>query len=371
MLCNFAALALVAPGRGLETARRTRGNGSPLHGKTFVRALDGLENAGLVRQIRGGWSRATGRHEVSRSIATPALLDYLPANLNPEWLRICPGSPIEVRARRDSTATPACVPTPITREAARLAAEVDAINAWLSGANIRRRDGVRLWLDESRPGLPGIASTDAWSLRRVFNNGTLAHGGRMVGGWWLGLSRADRAATILVDDEPTAELDFTAMVPRVCYALRGIPWPFGDDRDAPYIAGPQAPRAAWKQWVNAMLFARRPLCSWVGKSKAERLAFAAEFNGLHWKEARALVLKRHAALAAADGFGCELGMEAMRAESDIAAAVVLRLRDLGVPCLPIHDGFAVAASKAEAARQAMGDAAKARLGVDLAVSIKE
>jgi hypothetical protein len=60
----------------------------------------------------------------------------------------------------------------------------------------------------------------------------------------------------------------------------------------------------------------------------------------------------------------------MRAESDIAVDVVLRLRDQGVGCLCIHDGFAVATSKAEVARVAMLEAAQARLGVPLAVATK-
>ena len=48
----------------------------------------------------------------------------------------------------------------------------------------------------------------------------------------------------------------------------------------------------------------------------------------------------------------------------------VRLRDQGVPCLPIHDGFAVAASKAGMAKAAMVEAALARLGVPLSVAIK-
>jgi hypothetical protein len=75
-------------------------------------------------------------------------------------------------------------------------------------------------------------------------------------------------------------------------------------------------------------------------------------------------------LAEAGGFGCELGMEGMRAEADIAVDVVLRLRDLGVTCLPIHDGFAVAGRHAEAAKVAMVQAAECRLGVPLAVATK-
>jgi hypothetical protein len=370
LLCNVAALHLATPGRRLATARRKFGDGSAIHGKTFIRTLDAMEAGGLIEQSRGAWSDETGRHEISRSLATPALLDYLPASLDPRCLDIAPGPALELRTRKNTAGVSMPVAIPNTSEAKLLAAQVGAVNAYLSRADIKRRDGVVLCLAESNNRLPTITSVHSWSLRRVFNNADTAQGGRLAGGWWLSLRQQERADLILINGEPIAELDFVCMVPRVCYALRDVPWPFGEDRDAPYICGPQAPRAAWKKWVNSMLFATRAMGSWVGKTKGDRLAFAAQFGGLHWREARELVLVRHAALAAAGGFGCELGMAGLRAESDIAVDVVLRLRDQGIPCLPIHDGFAVAVSKTDQAQVAMVQAAQTRLGVPLAVARK-
>jgi hypothetical protein len=370
LLCNFAAIELAAPGRSLATARRKFGGGSEIHGKAFVRTLDAMEAAGLIVQARGEWSAASSRHEISRSWATPALLGYLPMDLDHDCLSILAGPPIEVRARKNSRGQSDLVAVPATDESKLLAAQVAAVNAWLTAADVRRQDGVVLSLIEPESRSPSITSTRAWSLRRVFNNGTLAHGGRLAGGWWLGMSQKERARLILIEGEPITELDFVCMVPRVCYALRGVPWPFGGDKDAPYVCGPHTTRDTWKRWVNSMLFAQRAMGSWVGKDKADRLAFADKFSGLDWKDARDLVLKRHTALAEAGGFGCELGMEGMRAEADIAVDVVLRLRDLGVTCLPIHDGYAVAGRHAEAAKVAMVQAAECRLGVPLAVATK-
>jgi hypothetical protein len=260
--------------------------------------------------------------------------------------------------------------TPSTPEARQLANQVQAVNAWLAQSPATREDGRRLWLHEPEGRLPTIASMQAVQLRRVFNNGKLSHGGRLYGGWWLNMSQQDRARLIRIAGERTSELDFVAMVPRVCYALRGVRWPFGDDRDAPYIAGPQATRGAWKQWTNAMLFARNLPRSWPGATPAARMAFASQFAGLGVTDARDAVLAHHARLHSVGGFGCELGMEAMRAESDIAIDMVLRLRDLGITCLPVHDGFIVPASKADEARAAMLAASAARLRVPLAVAVK-
>lgn len=41
--------------------------------------------------------------------------------------------------------------------------------------------------------------------------------------------------------------------------------------------------------------------SWVGEARTDRLAFAAQFGGLKWREAREMVVRRNAALAAAAG----------------------------------------------------------------------
>jgi hypothetical protein len=248
---------------------------------------------------------------------------------------------------------------------------MDAVNAYLARAEISRTDGRALWLHEPEAMLPRIAGTRAVHLRRVFNNGTLAHGGRLVGGHWQAMSGQDRARLLRIDGQRVSELDYIAMVPRLCYALRRVPWPFGDDRDAPYIASPCASREAWKRWTNGALFSKGLPRAWLGKSPDARRQFAAQFQGIGWGQARALVLKHHAALAGAGSFGCELGMEAMRAESDIAVDVVRRLAALGITALPIHDSFAVPASKTEVAQAVMTEAAQRRVGVALGVAVKQ
>jgi len=51
---------------------------------------------------------------------------------------------------------------------------------------------------------------------------------------------------------------------------------------------------------------------------------------------RAAILERHAAIA--DHFQRGEGLNLMRTESDILVAVLLRLIDLGIIALPMHDG---------------------------------
>jgi len=65
-------------------------------------------------------------------------------------------------------------------------------------------------------------------LYRVFNDARWDRGGRFYGGWWMGLSRADRGR-LLFNGEETVELDFSSLHPRLCYELNGTPLAAGDD----------------------------------------------------------------------------------------------------------------------------------------------
>jgi hypothetical protein len=367
LLCNLAAVELAAPGRMLATPRDRNANG---RGKAAADLLDALTVGGLLIHHVGGWNADAQRRHLSTSMATVATLDYLPRGLAACHLVSPVGNSLELRTRKDELGMFRTLPVPDTQETRLLEQQVVRLNSWLARADITRADSRALWLHEPKERLPRITGMQSRQLRRVFNNATLAHGGRLVDGFWLAMTQEERGRLLRIDGERIAELDFVAMVPRVCYALRGVPWPFGDDKHAPYIAGPQATREAWKPWTLAMLTADSLPRSWLGKSPAARIAFGEQFSGLTAMQAREVVLTHHAPLTAAGGFGCELGMEAMRAESDIAVDVVLKLNAQGITCLPVHDGFCVPASKAEETRVAMAAAAVSRLGVSLAVAMK-
>jgi hypothetical protein len=367
LLCNLAAVELVAPGRMLATPRDRNSNA---RGKAAGSLLDTLAAGGLLSHHVGGWNADAQRRHLSTSMPTIAILDYLPRDLAASHLATADGGSLELRTRKDAQGMFETLPVPDIPEAKLLAMQVERINSGLEHAAIARADSRALWLHEPKSRLPKVTGMQSRQLRRVFNNARLAHGGRLVGGFWLAMSQQERASLLRIEGERIAELDFVAMVPRVCYALRDVSWPFGDDKHAPYIAGPQASREAWKPWTLAMLTANCLPRSWLGKIPAARIAFGEQFGGLTCMQAREAVLTHHAPLHAAGGFGCELGMEAMRAESDIAVDVVLGLNAQGITCLPVHDGFCVPASKTEETGAAMTAAAASRLGVPMAVVIK-
>ena len=82
-----------------------------------------------------------------------------------------------------------------------------------------RRLGGWMIADEDRQPLDLSRRT----LYRVFNNRSFEQGGRFYGGWWQEVPRVYRRF-IRIDGEPTAELDYSSLHPRILYALRGYEW---------------------------------------------------------------------------------------------------------------------------------------------------
>ncbi len=65
------------------------------------------------------------------------------------------------------------------------------------------------------------------SLHRTFNNRTFEEGGRLHGGFWLGIKKTERRY-LRIDGEPVAELDFGQMRLRLLYARARVQ-PEGED----------------------------------------------------------------------------------------------------------------------------------------------
>ena len=61
-------------------------------------------------------------------------------------------------------------------------------------------------------------------LRRIFNNSSFEYGGRFYGGWWQSIPSKLRHR-ITINNEPTIELDYSSMHPRMLYAEVGAECP--------------------------------------------------------------------------------------------------------------------------------------------------
>jgi hypothetical protein len=203
------------------------------------------------------------------------------------------------------------------------------------------------------------------TLRRIFNTHDdrprFDLNGRLSGGWWENLERGQRHG-IRIDGEPVADLDFAAMFLRLAYARAGLEPPAGD-LYAGILSDSQEDdyRDGVKQVVNAMLSRATPLTR-LPKGSKELLP-----KGCNGRLMREAVLSRHAAIR--DQFGVGAGASLMLAESNILVAVLLRLIDLHIVALPMHDGLMVRPDNATKALEVMRNVSKEQTGFELPAKV--
>jgi hypothetical protein len=167
-------------------------------------------------------------------------------------------------------------------------------------------------------------------LYRVFN-GSFALGGRWYGGWWQGLP-ADVRAGILIDGEPTVELDYHACHLRLLAASARVALPFDDPGFDPFSI-PGVERRHAKLAFHVMLNAS------AESSALRALGGELDSAGAHPYAAELAAAVRARFPEFAPYWSTGVGLRLQRVDSDICAAVQRRLRGSGIACLSLHDSF--------------------------------
>ncbi len=149
---------------------------------------------------------------------------------------------------------------------------------------------------------------------------------------------------------------------RLAYARAGVEQPSGDLYGG-ILSGAQEAvhRQGVKQVVNAMLARDTPLTR-LPKGCKELLPKGTKASSL-----RTAILERHAAIV--DQFECGMAASLTRTESDILVAVLLRLIDIGIIALPMHDGLMVRRDKADGALKVMREVSRERTGYELPAKV--
>ncbi|HWD12239.1 MAG TPA: hypothetical protein VG519_02700 [Pseudochrobactrum sp.] len=203
-----------------------------------------------------------------------------------------------------------------------------------------------------------------FALRRVFllrssTDAPKFHlGGRLGGGIWMNLPSGERWK-LAINGEPLADLDFTGMFIQLAYLKAGLELP----EDDPYIIeGLEAYRSGIKQALLVLLSRSGPMR--LLKADLKELLP----NGWTYRDVVAILEKRHPAIA--HMFGSDRGIDLMFTESQMLVALLVRLAELGIPALPLHDGLMVRQSHKEATIQAMYEVSKQQVGASLPVKEK-
>lgn len=348
LACNLILLSAIESGSPKLAVPRShgflwRGNGSvnPVYGQHFLSAIDLLLSLGLIEEERRGY-RLSARLRVPSLIQpSETLTQHLPLT-PPDWQsvqQIDDRALIILKEGKDADGRAATIAFRETAKTKQLAGQMRRINEFLRGANIEvigQDTGLSLGKDGQ------VIAPYRRSVRRIFNNANWQHGGRLAGGFWMGMERAERFKRIRIDGERIADVDYRQLFPRLAYVRAGKPQPEGDIYD---VAGDGSGRDGWKKLMNAMLFSDGPLRNWPEETLQH---FS---SGMKLREAIQMLAAHHAPIA--NLFGTGLGFQLMRIESDMLIGVITHLASVGVTALPLHDAVLVAESKAHVAADAM------------------
>lgn len=372
IVSNLMRPEMALPGAVLAVPRGSRvmrGGPSryrpPVYGPHFIDALDLMDACGFIERMTTGYNV----HQFQRS----ALTTYRPiaerlAAFLPPLGSLDRGAcdftdPPELIVLKGADSQKTLIDYPETAEAEDWRCEMRTINAMLRAAAITT-------IGEATEDDHGdvLATSDDRSLRRIFNNGDFSQGGRLYGGFWQVMSKADRFRSICIDDEPVCSVDFRQFNLRLAYALANAAPPPGDLYD---LTGSDTLRPDWPQLregmkkINSVMFnATKPLRSWPGSTPRERKALRASFpHGTKPIDVVNAIAERHRPIA--NQFCRGRGLFLNRIESDILVASALRLIERGATVLPLHDAVLTTLPFADDAKSIMEQEAKRVTGATI------
>lgn len=204
-------------------------------------------------------------------------------------------------------------------------------------------------------------------IHRVFSRGCFTKGGRHYGPWWQQIPK-DFRKYILIDGQPTCEIDFSGLHPRIMYASSGLPIPDGDlydlrlsDKDTvldPNGSNYKEKRKIIKKYINSKINDEK------GRFRLSKDEY--KTLGLNAAQLRNRMLKKHPILKDYLKTGC--GLDFQYLDSEMAEAVMLKLMAQEIVCLPMFDSFIVQNQFEEELKQAMMEAFAEQFGQTAALS---
>lgn len=168
-------------------------------------------------------------------------------------------------------------------------------------------------------------------LHRVFNNGTFTNGGRFYGGWWINLPK-DYRKYIRINHKDTVEVDYSAHHIRMLYAEKDIELSAHDDPYQIDVTDRDTAKAAMLLILN--------------NPDKEKAINTMRNQGI--KKAKVVceeLEKKHHLIK--DKFYQVEANSLMNKDSKVAEQIILRMLEIGLVVLPVHDSFIVNANHEE------------------------
>ncbi|VXB68618.1 conserved hypothetical protein [Brevundimonas sp. G8] len=166
-------------------------------------------------------------------------------------------------------------------------------------------------------------------LTRIFTR-TWERGGRMYGGHWQGMPKRFRNQ-LLIDGQPTVELDYSRLHPTMLFNEAGIALP--ENLDPYTVPGFNVELAGAKQTFNRLLNHDSQI-TFIKTDQGEWFDDAKSFN-----EYRDAMVEHLAPIALY--FRDDKGAKLQKKDSVLALNVITRCMDDNIAVYPVHDSFIV------------------------------
>lgn len=342
LVLNFLRLD---EGEYLSFSRDTRSysagryNSKSLMTKTIISVMDELISAGLIIQYLGFKNVEKSKRYVTKVKPTDVFNKILSGVITPEMVLSAGAETIILRSESDNSSYWEDGELHRRHEAGEWLEYKDT--AYTNGCRKVVSTYNRFMLSQSIL-VNGQRPKGLIQLYRVFNNGTFSEGGRFYGAFWVNQPKEDRK-TITINGEPVTGLDFSSCHLSLVYANAGIKAPEGDLYDIPSVD-----RKTAKQ-INMYALAGKKMSSCISMVAREK-----NIDEAIVKQGFQEFLEKHAAVS--DKFFIRHNMTLMRQESDITNEVLKKAVELGIPVLPVHDGYITTASNREELRTLMREA---------------
>ena len=196
--------------------------------------------------------------------------------------------------------------------------------------------------------------------RRIFSRNSWELNGRWNGGFWQNLPKYMRR-DILIDGEPTDEIDYSGLHPsllalRQGYRLSGDPYDLGKH------VCPRIPLQDQRKVVKQLVL--------IGINAKDRnaafKAFQSDNKGYKKADLEQVLdafVDKHPFLA--DSICADQGIKLMNVDSKLTTHIINQFVALGKPILPIHDSYIVKTEDRQLLRSAMSKACVDVVGTDI------
>ncbi|GAB6909328.1 hypothetical protein JCM12296A_51710 [Desulfosarcina cetonica] len=193
-------------------------------------------------------------------------------------------------------------------------------------------------------------------LRRIFNRESWKLGGRAYGAYHQFRLRKPMRKNILIDGQPTIELDYAGFHPRMLYHLEGI-----DYQDDPYVVceGPEMRDIYKAVSLIAINTTEKKASGAIRKELDERGLVPPKRDKPYASLVRGF---KQAHPAIAHHLFSDVGVSLQNIDSRIMNAILVRLMDNDILGLPVHDSVIIQQQHETFAREVMTQEYKNEMG---------